>query len=417
MSNKDEQSFLMPLEPEYEDKITCLDEDDLFSLFESLHAEPRWGECGGKRCISLLTLCHGGTHHNAAFDPDTLKITCFSECGDTVMLHTWVKRVLGTENPNEAKEFIMRWMDDNSIDFSDLSLCAGKDREYQVPLFDPNQQIEMVSGIDPTILSELYSNFDTSPETLARLVWCKPKAQGGDEIPVQQLIDFQVAYYPAHRTIILPHHNMDGEIVGLYERSFGLLWNELKKFYGVNEGDYVEKSIWQQIKAAPRAKYMPLLKDEKYKTDDKTCWSFPNSCNLYGLHRAKESIAQTGKAIIFEGAKSVMLARAYGYPYAVASHTFGACESHIAMLIQAGVKEIILAFDKQYQNFDENEWGKYEMKTRGLAERVGGHVTVSRVIDTGEALGYKDAPVDKGKAVFDTLFANREVLTKGGEND
>lgn len=404
---------------DYEDKIDLLSEDEFFSLFQDLGAEPKWGTCGGKRCIKLLTLCHHGTHHNAAFDPESHKVTCFSDCSCTVMLHTWVKRALDLSCAREAKNEIEKWIDGQGIDLSSRDFREGVDFSYHERPFDPDQEVEMVQGIDPAILAELYSSFDTSPETLSRLVWCKPREQGGDGIPVEQLRRFQVACDPARGTIILPHHNANGDIVGLYERSFLPLRRDMEQFFlEWCNGDIFEYTnkykpeIARQIYAYPKSKYMPLLKAEKYRTDEKPCWSFPNGRNLYGLHLAKEAIRESGKAIIFEGAKSVMLAHAYGYPYAVASHTFGAGEAHIAMLIQAGAKEIILAFDKQYKDSSGAEWAIYDDRTRGLAQRVGAHVTISRICDKeGTHLAYKDAPIDQGKDTFDALFAQREILT------
>lgn len=381
-----------------------------------MNAEPQHGTCGGKDCIKVLTLCHGGTHHNAVFDPETHKITCFSECGKTMLLHTWVCKVLGTDNPSIGKQFIEKWIDEADIDLSDvIPGASGGIQTYHA--FDPDMQVEMVKGIDPKILADLYSQFDTTTETLSRLKWHLPKAQGGDEIPLQQLIDFDVAYYPKRGTIILPHHNINGEIVGLYERSFAPTQEEMRKIFGYGPKEWIEdKSAWAAIHYAPKSKYMPLWKEGKYRDKEKPCWSFPNSRNLYGLHKAKEAIRESGKAIIFEGAKSVMLAHAYGYPFAVASHTFGASESHLAMLIQAGAKEIILAFDKQYQAPEGKEWDTYEQRTQRLAGRVRRFVKVSRICDReGAFLGYKDAPIDNGKDAFETLFASREELTGRGK--
>lgn len=381
-----------------------------------MNAAPQWGHSGGKRCIKVLTLCHGGTHHNAAFDPETHKITCFSKCGNqTRVLHNWVSAALGTDNPSIGKQFIEKWIDEADIDLSDvIPGASGGTKTYHV--FDPDKKVDMVKGIDPKILADLYSQFDTTTETLSRLKWHLPKAQGGDGIPLQQLIDFNVAYYPKRGTIILPHHNINGEIVGLYERSFAPTQEEMRKIFGYEPGEWIEgKSAWAAIHYAPKSKYMPLWKEGKYRDKEKPCWSFPNSRNLYGLHKAKEAIRESGKAIIFEGAKSVMLAHAYGYPFAVASHTFGASESHLAMLIQAGAKEIILAFDKQYREPKEREWDTYEQRTQRLAGRVRRFVKVSRICDReGAFLGYKDAPIDNGKAAFETLFASREELTGRG---
>ena len=366
----------------------------------------------------MLTLCHNGTHHNAAFDPETHKITCFSECNTTTMIHTWVCKVLGTTNPNEGREFIEKWIDEAEIDLSDvIPGASGGTKTYHV--FDPDKKVDMVKGIDPKILADLYSQFDITTETLSRLKWHLPKARGGDEIPLQQLSDFQVAYYPKRGTIILPHHNINGEIVGLYERSFAPTGDEMEKIFQYGKHEWIDnKEIWKAIHYAPKSKYMPLWKEKKYRDkniEKDYTWSFPNSCNLYGLHKAKEAIRESRKAIIFEGAKSVMLAHAYGYPFAVASHTFGAHENHISMLIHAGAKEIILAFDKQYQEPEGREWDTYEKRTQGLADRVGRFVKVSRICDReGAFLGYKDAPIDNGKAAFESLFESREVLTGRG---
>ena len=382
-----------------------------------MNAAPQWGHSGGKRCIKVLTLCHGGDGHNAAFDPETHKITCFSKCGNqTRVLHNWVSAALGTDNPSIGKQFIEKWIDEADIDLSDvIPGASGGTTTYHA--FEPDMKVEMVKGIDPKILADLYSQFDTTPQTLSRLKWHLPKAQGGDGIPLQQLIDFDVAYYPKRGTIILPHHNINGDIVGLYERSFAPTQEEMRKIFGYEPGEWIEdKSAWAAIHYAPKSKYMPLRKEGKYRDKEKPCWSFPNSRNLYGLHKAKEAIRESGKAIIFEGAKSVMLAHAYGYPFAVASHTFGASESHLAMLIQAGAKEIILAFDKQYQAPEGKEWDTYEQRTQRLAGRVRRFVKVSRICDReGAFLGYKDAPIDNGKAAFETLFASREELTGRGK--
>ena len=376
-----------------------------------MNAEPQWATCGGKRCIKVLTLCHGGTHHNAVFDPESHKVTCFSECNTTMMIHTWVGRALGIKKAYKAKRFIEKWIDEAEIDLSD-AVPGATSVISCYHAFDPDKRVEMVPGIAPEILSDLYSQFDTSPETLSKLVWAKPREQGGDGIPLRQLIDFQVGCYPARGTIILPHHNINGEIVGLYERNFMPTRDKMRELLGYGPHEWIEKEHWKQIQAAPRSKYMPLLKEGKYQDKAKSCWSFPNSRNLYGLHKAKEAIQRTGKAIIFEGAKSVMLAHAYGYPFAVASHTYGANENHLAMLIQAGAKEIILAFDKQFQEPEGREWDIYQERTEGLAKRVGACATVSRICDReGAFLGYKDAPIDKGKAAFDSLFERREILT------
>ena len=233
--------------------------------------------------------------------------------------------------------------------------------------------------------------------------------------------------------MILPNHNIGGEIFGLYERSFDTLRREAKQMYG-------EWMTYSQIASFPRAKYVPLLKIPEHMSEDgKTSYSFPNSFNLYGLHKATSAIEETGCAIIFEGAKSVMLAHQWGRKHgirvmetAVASHTFGAHVNHVNMILDVmkncapGIeKRIYLAFDKQYQVEEGEEGSLYDRKTRELAKKVyqwssensgadGADVKMYRLKDIDGSLGYKDAPVDQGFEIFKQILESPQLLAGPG---
>lgn len=391
---------------EYEEKLALLSDDDFFTFFGLMKAEPRWVNSAGKRAIQLIGLCHHGESHSAVFDPSTFKVTCFSECGGGMLFHTWVKKVLDVENPQEAKDFVEDWIDGQDIDFSTRIARNVGDFQWQDRPFKV-EHIEPLPGIFKPHLDELYEMFDTSYGSLARCLWCTE-----DGISAETLKLYDVAIYQ-NRSIILPHHNINGDIVGLYERSFWPLRKDVKAKY--------PDIPYKELVKYPRAKYVPLLKTEQFIEEEggKTSWSFPNTQNLYGFHLAKQAIAETGKAIIFEGGKSVMLAHQAGIEYCVATHTFGAHFNHISMLIEAGAKEIYLAFDKQYQTDDEEDtqWRLYEKKTRTLAEKVGKEVDVYRIIDEkGGKLNYKDAPIDQGVEYFRYLLERAEPLMVGGQS-
>ena len=382
---------------EYEDKITRLSKEEFFDFFNSIGAQPEYEG----NTIRLLELCHKGKDHAALFYTDSLKVTCFGGC-NTMMLHNWVKRALDLDCAPQAKELIENWIKRRKIDLSGRSSNLLDDFDEERDYGFVREHIEPLPGISKETIDKLYSEFDATYETLNRLVW-----HTKDGIDTEQLQRFDVAYFPERKTIILPHHNINGEIVGMYERNFLPLRKDIKR-------DFPDIP-YSQLCKLPRAKYLPLLKMGEFANDgtEKNSWSFPNSRNLYGLHFAKDAIAETGKAIIFEGAKSVMLAHQYGYPYAVASHTYGCGDKHINMLLDCGAKEIILAFDRQYKQYgdDSIEFKLYEKKTTEFAEKIKDYVKVSRIIDTGSLLDYKDAPIDKGKEVFDELFNARELLT------
>lgn len=417
----------------YEEVISRVNGDEFFSLFERLHAEPRWVNSNGKPSIQLLGLCHGGSHHSALFDPTTCKIHCFSECGCGMYLHTWVGKVTEEYIPDNVRDELVRFFYTGVTNLEAREPKEGVELGYTERPF-VRQKIEMVPGIPQERIDEIIKaqGWRNDLGTLKRLRW-----HTEDGIDTEVLQEYDVYYRPPVNphtvevdgkemevcdrmaTIILPHHNINGEIVGIYERSFDTLRREAKQLYG----DWM---TWSQLASFPRAKYVPLLKLPEHMSDDgKTSYSFPNSSNLYGLHKAAKSIRETGKAIVFEGAKSVMLAHQWGYPFAVASHTFGAHVNHINMLLDAGAREIYLAFDKQYKAEEGEEWSLYDRKTRELAEKVyrwaaenpsadGADVKIYRLRDIDGALDYKDAPVDKGLEVFEGIFSRPEVIVGEG---
>ena len=154
----------------YEAKLACLSGDEFFDFFSRMNAEPQWVNSAGKHSIQIIGRCHHGQNHSAVFDPETRKVTCFSECGCGMMLHTWVKRAFDMDSSQEAKDFIEDWMDGQDIDFSSRDPTELDDNTYHERSFVP-EHIEPLAGIGEAATKELYAEFDATPETLGRLVW------------------------------------------------------------------------------------------------------------------------------------------------------------------------------------------------------------------------------------------------------
>ena len=72
-----------------------------------------------------------------------------------------------------------------------------------------------------------------------------------------------------------------------------------------------------------------------------------------------------------------------------------------------GVKEIIIAFDKQFQAIGDKEWEKWTTKLKTLYNKYGNYVNISYMFDKNNLLGYKDSPIDCGKDIFIQLFKER----------
>jgi len=80
------------------------------------------------------------------------------------------------------------------------------------------------------------------------------------------------------------------------------------------------------------------------------------------------------------------------------------------LLYSLGVKEIVIAFDKQFQEIGDREWKEWTTKLKSIYNKYGSYVLISFVFDKENLLEYKDSPIDKGKDIFLKLFSNRVTI-------
>lgn len=80
------------------------------------------------------------------------------------------------------------------------------------------------------------------------------------------------------------------------------------------------------------------------------------------------------------------------------------------LLINAGAEEIIVAFDKQFQEINDNEFKKLIKNLKQIHKKYGMFVKISFIFDKWNYIGYKDAPIDRGPDIFMELFKRRVNL-------
>ena len=151
---------------------------------------------------------------------------------------------------------------------------------------------------------------------------------------------------------------------------------------------------------AAKAKYMPMKHNGSY-------LSHPTSQILYGLDINKKAISETGTVILFEGEKSVLkMDTIYGSDnISVAVSGKNISKTHIQMLIEFGVKEVIIAFDREYESL--NEMTKKIEEYKRITKQMKHFFNISIIIDKDFLLPYKESPVDRGKDIFEKLLAER----------
>ena len=122
-----------------------------------------------------------------------------------------------------------------------------------------------------------------------------------------------------------------------------------------------------------------------------------------GLKNTISNIREKSEVIVFEGMKSGMKAEAWGYDNWVASETSLINGEQVKILIDLGVKDVVIAFD--------NDIGLQRIKqTTRLLRKF---VNVYCVFDKHKILGDKSeklSPVDNGKEVWEQLYKERVRL-------
>ena len=192
----------------------------------------------------------------------------------------------------------------------------------------------------------------------------------------------QVGYYPGGDQITIPHFDKDGRFIGLRGRT--LCADEGERF----------------------GKYRPMK-------INKELYNHPLGMNLYGLNWSKNNINVIKKAIIFESEKSVLM---YGSYFGIDNNISVACcgssisAYQIQMLMDAGAEEIIIAFDRQFQDIGDNEFKHLKSNLLKLRNKYKNYVNISFIFDKNKITEYKSSPIDEGPEKFLQLFKERIVL-------
>ena len=82
----------------------------------------------------------------------------------------------------------------------------------------------------------------------------------------------------------------------------------------------------------------------------------------------------------------------------------------IDLLLDCGAKEIIIAFDRQFEKLGDNDFKKLTKKLTSIYNKYKNYVNISFIFDKEITLGYKASPIDEGKEKFLKLFKERISL-------
>lgn len=358
-------------------------EEQVLSILQNFGASP-YGAIKENE-IWFKTICHNGDSHKLCYFRNTKRFYCYTNCGEMTIFNLIMR--LKNCKFGEAVAYIAKSIGISnrygfSNDFPIVKRELAAIDKYIAMRRRKNIEIKHLTPIDDSIL-QFFENdvFYTG--------WIE------EGISIETMKNFDIRWYESEKHIIIPHRNIKGELVGIRRRS-------------LQEKD-------------KNNKYMP-------ETIEGVTYTHSLNLNFYGLDKHIEGIKKTKKVVIVESEKSVMLAHEYygSDAFVVATCGFNISNWHRDILLNLGVEEVMLAFDKDFlptdfENIEENnaEYQKFQRFVKrlySLAYKFAPYCRTYILWDDMDLLDKKDSPFDKGRETLEKIMKNKiEINTERKE--
>ena len=316
------------------------------------------------------TICH-----NPLEEAESMKLywyqnhkifRCYTECNESMTIFTLYQKFIYVNegrkiSEEEAIDYVKRCIKHFTKTFTKSKNTLSLDLEkYKFTKNIPTL---------PEYPKEMLSYFTHYYHPL----WLK------DGITKEAMDKFKIGFSISQNKITIPHFDINGRLIGIRARTLDP--NEIEQF----------------------GKYRPIQIGN-------VIYSHPLQFNLYGIYEHQNAIQRRRSAIIVEGEKSVLLDDGY---YGEYSNTVACCGStfnkyHISLLTNVlGANEIIVALDKEYEDWRDEKAHKYRRKLEELCRKYKNQAEFSYIWDYNNLLKEKDSPFDRGKEIFEKLLKER----------
>ena len=345
--------------------------DQIADLLMTLGASPIIKE----DLIICRTICHGGNSHKLYYYDNTKLFRCYTECSDTFDIFQLIVKI----ESGSGREYSLPQALNYICNYFNIELETKNFEENNNQLQDwqvfnrYNKNTNKENDKDKRVEIKIYDDKILTYLPHPRILPWEEECISADVMKYHN-----ICYNSSSQAIVIPHYDINGNLIGIRERTL-IKENEI---YG---------------------KYRPMFLN-------KVMYNHPLGFNLYNLNFSKENIKITKKVIIFEGEKSCLLFPSYfGKENDISVAVCGSNLSsyQIQLLLNLGVEEIIIAFDKQFQKLRDKEHLGWVKKLKEINKKYSKYVKISFIFDKGNILGYKDSPIDRGPDVFMQLFDKR----------
>lgn len=312
--------------------------------------------------IRFPTICHNHDEADAGLNLSYYKASqqfyCFSNCGAMdiyqVILNRW--ETIDYQDRRDFPHAVYWVMNTSKVDI-EVSPITFQSPIKKSDLRSPTSEVALEEKND-SVLS-LYERY-------LPIEWEK------DGINEDAMDKFGILYSRQDNSVIIPHKDVHGRLVGIRRRALN---DEDAKLYG---------------------KYKPIYVENQ-------SYAHPLNHNLYGFHENLEAIKRAGRVYISEGEKGVLQAETlYGdnnIVVAVCGSRINRWQVHLLMKY-AQPREIVIAFDKGLD---------YE-QVESMIRKYNAYTKMSYIRDPGNWLRDKESPFDRPDVLEELI--DRRITVK-----
>ena len=372
------------------DKIkNSLSIEQVFDLVSELGGEPTMYN----GYFISETICHnhpGKGSHKLYYYDNTKLFRCYTECQDTFDIFQLVCKVKNIAQEykikydQEGKEVLSEWSLYDAVQFVAVYYGLEAENENFFIKRTELQDWEILNKYEANNLEKQRQIVDLhiyDENILKYLPRPRLKDWEDEGISPEVAAAANICYDPHANGIIIPHYNIDNQLIGIRIRT---LIKEQEKY----------------------GKYKPAILNGRM-------YNHPLGFNLYNINISRNNISLYKRAFVFESEKSCLLYNSYfGRDNDISVAICGSSLNNyqVFLLLTLGVKEIIIALDKQYKQVGDEEWKRWTAKFYQIHNKYGKEVQISYMFDFDKYLDYKDSPIDKGKNTFLWLYKNRIII-------
>lgn len=308
------------------------------------------------------TICHHGNKQKLYYYKESQSFHCYTECGQMDIIGV-VMNFKGYEQEEFHKA--INWIC-VKLNIDNCEYGFGK----QEQISDWNFIKKYKRNTKKEIENKPLVVYDTHILNIFQKLYTEEWINEG--ISIETMRKYNILYCVWQQKIIIPHYDVNNQLIGVRCRS--LLEEDIDLF----------------------GKYTPFKVGKKF-------YNHSLGQNLFGLNHNIKSILKKRKLMIVEAEKSVLQADTM---FGEDNFTVALCGSNLTdyqlkMILMLGVREVIVALDKQYEDVNSeecNKWAKH-IKEK-IIDKLSPYLSVAILWDSIGLLSYKDSPTDKGKEVL-----------------